>query len=57
MPIASREIVVSPRVRIGGDNPLFLIAGPCVIESAEHALSVARTLKALADKLRIPFIF
>jgi 2-dehydro-3-deoxyphosphooctonate aldolase (KDO 8-P synthase) len=57
MPIASKEIVVSPRVRIGGDNPLFLIAGPCVIESAEHALSVARTLKALADKLRIPFIF
>lgn len=57
MPTASREIVVSPRVRVGGDNPLFLIAGPCVIESAEHALSVAKALKALADRLRIPFIF
>jgi 2-dehydro-3-deoxyphosphooctonate aldolase (KDO 8-P synthase) len=57
MPTASKEIVVSPKVRVGGSNPLFLIAGPCVIESAEHALALAKALKALADKLRIPFIF
>lgn len=57
MPTVSKEIVVSPKVRVGGSNPLFLIAGPCVIESAEHALTLAKALKALADKLRIPFIF
>jgi len=57
MPTASKEIVVSPKVRVGGSNPLFLIAGPCVIESAEHALALAKALKVLADKLRIPFIF
>jgi 2-dehydro-3-deoxyphosphooctonate aldolase (KDO 8-P synthase) len=57
MPTASKEIVVSPKVRIGGRNPLFLIAGPCVIESAEHARTMARALKAAADRLNVPFIF
>jgi len=57
MPTASKEIVVSPKVRVGGANPLFLIAGPCVIESAEHARALAKALKATADRLRIPFIF
>ncbi len=57
MPTASKEIAVGPRLKVGGANPLFLIAGPCVIESAEHALQTARSLKALADRLRVPFIF
>ena len=57
MPIASKEIAVGPRLKVGGPAPLFLIAGPCVIETAEHALGMARSLKALADRLRVPFIF
>ena len=57
MPTVSKEVVVNPKVKVGGGQPLFLIAGPCVIESAEHALALAKALKALADKLRIPFIF
>jgi 2-dehydro-3-deoxyphosphooctonate aldolase (KDO 8-P synthase) len=57
MPTVSKEIVVSPKVRVGGANPLFLIAGPCVIESAEHARALAQALKATADRLRVPFIF
>ncbi len=57
MPIVSKEIAVGPRVKVGGSNPLFLVAGPCVIESAEHALLIARSLKSTADRLRIPFIF
>jgi len=57
MPTASKEIVVSPKVRVGGANPLFLIAGPCVIESAEHARTIARALKGMADRLGVPFIF
>lgn len=44
-------------VRIGKRNPLVLIAGPCVIESRKGCLQLARRLKALADKLDIPFIF
>ena len=49
-------------VRIGGfslaqGSPLFLIAGPCVIESERHALLMARRLSAAARRLGIPYIF
>jgi len=57
MPTASKEIVVNPKVKVGGSNPLFLIAGPCVIESAEHTRAMAKALKTAADKLGVPFIF
>jgi len=36
---------------------LFLIAGPCVIESEAHALMMAKAIKAIAGKLQIPYIF
>ncbi len=41
----------------GLDQPFFLIAGPCVIESESLALSTAETLKTLTDKLKINFIY
>jgi 2-dehydro-3-deoxyphosphooctonate aldolase (KDO 8-P synthase) len=43
-------------VRIGGGN-LFLIAGPCVIESEEHAIRMAEIIKGVARSLDFPFIF
>lgn len=43
--------------QVGGTRPLFLIAGPCVIESEEMALSTASRLKEVTDKLEIPFIY
>jgi 2-dehydro-3-deoxyphosphooctonate aldolase (KDO 8-P synthase) len=43
-------------VRIGGGN-LFLIAGPCVIESEEHALFIAEVIKGVTRSLNFPFIF
>jgi len=42
---------------VGIDQPLFLIAGPCVIESEDMTLSVADELKNICIKLDIPFIF
>lgn len=42
---------------IGPDRPLFLIAGPCVVESEELCLEVATTMKALCDRLGIPYVF
>jgi len=42
---------------IGLDEPLFLIAGPCVIESESLALSVAETLRGIADRLGILIIY
>lgn len=51
-----------PSVNVGpfsiGDNaPLALIAGPCVIESAEHALTTARAVKQAADTAALPIVF
>jgi 2-dehydro-3-deoxyphosphooctonate aldolase (KDO 8-P synthase) len=42
---------------VGAREPLFLIAGPCVIESEALVLSTAERLKAIAAKLAIPFVF
>ena len=44
-------------VKVGGDNPLFLIAGPCVIESSTHCHFVAEQLKAITTRLQVSFIF
>jgi len=38
-------------------SSLFLIAGPCVIESESHALKMAEEISAVARKLQIPYIF
>lgn len=42
---------------VGNRDPLFLIAGPCVIESEKMIMEVAETLKTLTEKLKIPYIF
>jgi 2-dehydro-3-deoxyphosphooctonate aldolase (KDO 8-P synthase) len=41
----------------GLDRPLFLIAGPCVVESRELQMDTAGELKAICQALEIPFIF
>jgi 2-dehydro-3-deoxyphosphooctonate aldolase (KDO 8-P synthase) len=42
---------------VGIEHPFFLIAGPCVIESEALALETAAHLKAVTERLNIPFIF
>lgn len=42
---------------VGLTHPLFLIAGPCVVESREMALETAAELKALCAELGVPFIY
>ena len=42
---------------VGIDQPFFLIAGPCVIESEQLAIDTAGRLKELTSQLGIPFIF
>ena len=44
-------------IRIGGGNPLVLIAGPCVLEGEAIAMEIARQLKELCRSLKIPLIF
>ena len=52
----TREITIGS-IRIGGTNPLVLIAGPCVIESESATLETAERLKKITADLGIPFIF
>ncbi|WP_066682595.1 3-deoxy-8-phosphooctulonate synthase [Sphingomonas sp. CCH9-E2] len=49
-------------MRIGRSNvapggPLFVVAGPCVIESADHALGVAEELARIGDRLDLQLVF
>jgi|TARA_B110000908_G_scaffold40490_1_gene49175 2-dehydro-3-deoxyphosphooctonate aldolase (KDO 8-P synthase) len=42
---------------VGLHQPLFLIAGPCVIESREFAIETAGQLKEMAERIGVPFIY
>ena len=44
-------------VALGNGHPLVLIAGPCVIESEDHALKVAETVQGIARRCGVPYIF
>jgi len=52
----TREISLGS-LRLGGGNPLFLIAGPCVIESEAHARSMAERVAKIAADAGVPYIF
>ena len=40
-----------------GGRELFLIAGPCVVESETHALMMANSIRSIADRVGVPYIF
>jgi 2-dehydro-3-deoxyphosphooctonate aldolase (KDO 8-P synthase) len=52
----TREISVGS-LRLGGGNPLFLIAGPCVIESETHARMMAEKVAKIASEASMPYVF
>src|SRR5256885_3705778 len=52
-----RAIQITDEIAWGGAPPPLFIAGPCVIESREHVLAMARTLRALRDALKINLVF
>jgi 2-dehydro-3-deoxyphosphooctonate aldolase (KDO 8-P synthase) len=54
---ATRSIQITDAIAFGGDNPPLFMAGPCVIESREHTLKMARILKKLRDELKINLVF
>jgi 2-dehydro-3-deoxyphosphooctonate aldolase (KDO 8-P synthase) len=53
----TRPIRITDDITFGGDHPPLFIAGPCVIESRQHVLAMARTLRALRDELKINLVF
>jgi 2-dehydro-3-deoxyphosphooctonate aldolase (KDO 8-P synthase) len=52
----TREIALGS-LRLGGGNPLFLIAGPCVIENEVHARIMAEKIAKVAADAGVPYIF
>jgi 2-dehydro-3-deoxyphosphooctonate aldolase (KDO 8-P synthase) len=55
--MTTHHVAVSPDVVIGNDLPLVLIAGPCQMESREHALECAEALKQIAVEAGIKLIY
>jgi 2-dehydro-3-deoxyphosphooctonate aldolase (KDO 8-P synthase) len=55
MPVAVKPFKVGS-VEVGGGD-LFLIAGPCLIESESHALKMAHAIQSITQRLGVPYIF
>ena len=51
------KVIKCGNLKISNDGPITLIAGPCQLESENHALSVAEKLKKITDKLKIGLIY
>jgi len=51
-----KEISIG-KIKIGDGNPLVIIAGPCVVESRELALKVAREARKITNKLGLRYIY
>jgi 2-dehydro-3-deoxyphosphooctonate aldolase (KDO 8-P synthase) len=51
-----REVTVADGVVLGGDG-IVLIAGPCVIESESHAITLGRSIADIARRAGVPYIF
>lgn len=52
-----QEPLIIRNIKLANDSPFVFISGPCQIESRDHCLRVAESLKLVTDRLRIPFIF
>src|SRR5207248_11679352 len=55
--ISAAPVVTVGSVKFGNDLPLSIIAGPCALESSEHALEVASALKEIAGRLKIGLVY
>lgn len=55
-PVTSFGVGANDRVKVG-DGRLTIIAGPCVVESKEHALMMARELAAAAERVGVDYVF
>lgn len=51
------RVVEVRHLRLGSDGPLFVIAGPCVVENESLCLTVAERVQQITSKLGLPFIF
>ncbi len=54
---AQKSVRISDKVTFNNQQAFVLIAGPCQIQTREHAMGIAQRLSDLADTLDMPFIF
>ena len=52
----TKEITIG-NTKLGGNNPLFIIAGPCVIESEDVVFYTAEKLREICRQVELPFVF
>ena len=52
-----KNIHINNKFIIGNDQPLCVIAGPCAIESHNHALEICHEIKEICDKINVNFIY
>jgi 2-dehydro-3-deoxyphosphooctonate aldolase (KDO 8-P synthase) len=52
-----KYLKIDKNITLANNRPFAVIAGPCVIESEKHALTLAASLKRITSELKIPFIF
>ncbi|OFW31872.1 MAG: 3-deoxy-8-phosphooctulonate synthase [Acidobacteria bacterium RIFCSPLOWO2_12_FULL_60_22] len=55
--MAQQHMLSVSDVPLRGGSSFFLIAGPCVIESEEHVLRMARAIQAVTRRLGVPLVF
>jgi 2-dehydro-3-deoxyphosphooctonate aldolase (KDO 8-P synthase) len=55
--MSSRRFELADGIEAGGGAPLFLISGPCVIESREHCLQMAKRLQEITSACGVPYLF
>ena len=55
--MSAQHVIRIGDMRIGNDEPLVLMAGPCVIEGEDFTLKVAADIAAIARRLGVPLIF
>ena len=53
----AQKIIDLKDMKIGNELPMTLIAGPCQLETEEHAVMIASTLKKICDEEKINFVF
>ncbi len=53
----TQTVEITPKIKVGAGNKLLLIAGPCQIESRDHALAVAEQLKKICAKFPINLVY
>ena len=49
--------IIIGTIHVGGNHPLVLIAGPCVVENREMILQTANIIRTIAERHQMPFIF